>query len=340
MLKNILQICLVALLVSAQPAYAAQPGKVTGGVSYEIPDWFKQSFLEIADDVEEASDAEKHVLLFFHLNDCPYCNRMISENFSQEPLKSQIQQNFDSIAINIRGDREITMSEDLHTTERVLAEYLKIQYTPTIIFLNAENKTVLRLNGYRSPAALKQALDFVQSKAYLSSSFGDYKREHMQYGKYTFIQDPLIQTTTDLSKVQGPAALLFEDDDCNECTHFHQKMLSRPEIRDLLKRLTLIRLDAKSTAPIVGFDGKTTTAVKLVSELDMNYRPGMVFFDEGKPVSRVESMLFPFHFSNVALMALDKNHARYPSYLELGRERQQRLLSQGIDINVGEPEDW
>ena len=340
MLKKFLTVFMLTLLLSMQTLFAAEPGKVTGGISYEIPDWFKQSFLEIADDVEEAADSDKHVLLFFHLNDCPYCNRMLSENFAKPPLKSQIQQNFDSIAINIRGDREITMSEDLHTTERVLAEYLKIQYTPTIIFLNADNKTVLRLNGYRSPAAFKQALDFVQSKAYLSSSFSDYKRQHMQYGAYQFIQDPLIQTTSDLSKIQGPFALLFEDNDCNECSHFHQKMLSRPEIRDLLKQLTLIRLDAKSTDTIIGFDGKPTTAVQLADSLNLNYRPGMVFFDAGKQVSRVESMLFPFHFSNIILMALDKNHEKYPSYIELGRERQQQLLSQGIDVNVGKPEDW
>ncbi len=340
MLNKIIKLCFLSLLFASQAIYAAETGKVTGGISYEIPNWFKQSFLEIADDVEEAADADKHVLLFFHLNDCPYCNRMLSENFAHDPIKSQIQQNFDSIAINIRGDREIAMSEDLNTTERVLANYLKIQYTPTIIFLNHDNKTILRLNGYRSPEALKQALDFVQSKAYLNSSFSDYKRSHMQYGQYQFIQDPLIKSASDLSALQGPVALLFEDDDCNECSHFHQKMMQRPEIRDLLKQLTLIRLDAKSDQPITGFDGKPTTPAKLAADLAMTYRPGLVLFDEGKEVSRVESMLYPFHFGNVIRMALDNNHLEFASYLDLSRKRQQELLSQGIDVNVGKPEDW
>jgi thioredoxin-related protein len=232
------------------------------------------------------------------------------------------------------------MSEDLNTTERVLASYLKIQYTPTIVFLNGKNQTVLRLNGYRSPEAFKQALDFVQSKAYVSTSFSDYKRQHMQYGQYKFVEDPLIKSTTDLSSLQGPVALLFEDNDCNECAHFHQKMMQRPEIRELLKRLTLIRLDAKSVKPITGFDGKPTTPVKLAAELAITYRPGIVLFDKGKEVSRVESMLYPFHFGNVIRMALDNNHLEFASYLDLSRKRQQELLSQGIDINVGKPEDW
>ncbi len=340
MLKKTSHFIIFLLIFSSQALSAAETGRVTGGVAYEIPDWFKQSFLEIADDVEEAADSNKHVLLFFHLNACPYCNRMLSENFNKEPLKSQIQQNFDSIAINIRGDREIAMSEDLNTTERALSSYLKIQYTPTIIFLNNKNQTVLRLNGYRSPEAFKQALDFVQSKAYLNSSFSDFKRTHMQYGQYQFIQDPLIKSATDLSTLQGPVALLFEDNDCNECDHFHKKMMQRPEIRELLKRLTLIRLDAKSDKPITGFDGKPTTPLKLAADLAMSYRPGIVLFDEGKEVSRVESMLYPFHFGNVIRMALDNNHLKFTSYLDLSRQRQQELLSQGININVGKPEDW
>lgn len=340
MLKNLTQICLALIMLGAQAIQAAETGSVTGGIAYEIPDWFKQSFLEIADDVSEAADNNKHVLLFFHLNDCPYCNRMLSENFTQEPLKSQIQQNFDSIALNIRGDREIALSEDLRTSERDLADSLKIQYTPTIVFLNDKNQSVLRLNGYRSPAALKQALDFVQSKAYLSSSFSDYKRSHMQYGQYQFIQDPLIKTTDDLSALKGPVALLFEDDDCNECTHFHQKMMQRPEIRQLFAQLTLIRLDAKSDRAISGFDGKPTTPLKLAAELSITYRPGIVLFDQGKEVSRVESMLYPFHFGNVIRMALDGNHLEYASYLDLSRSRQQELLSKGVNVNVGKPEDW
>jgi len=79
---------------------AAERGKITGGVAHEAPGWFKESFLDIADDVDEATEAGKHVLLFFQLNDCPYCDRMLEEAFESEPLTSYIQQHFDAIAIN------------------------------------------------------------------------------------------------------------------------------------------------------------------------------------------------------------------------------------------------
>ncbi len=81
-------ILLIIMLLStaSYQAVAVEPGKVTGGVNFETPDWFKDSFLEIASDVEEASAAGKHVLLFFHLNACPYCNITVNQQFQKEPL--------------------------------------------------------------------------------------------------------------------------------------------------------------------------------------------------------------------------------------------------------------
>lgn len=322
------------------PLQAAEPGKITGGTPFDTPAWFKDSFLEIAEDVSEASEEGKHVLLFFHLNGCPYCNKMVNENFQQEPLKSEIQANFDSIELNIKGDREIAMTENFITTERQLAETLKVQYTPTILFLDGNNKTVLRLNGYRSPAALKQALDYVQTKSYLETSFTDFKRQNMNSAKYRMMPNDLLQQTTDFSQLKQPVALLFEDEDCNECALLHNKMLTRTDIQQQLKRYHFARLDAKSTQSIIDFNGQQTTPKALADKLAISYRPGLVLFDEGKEVARIESMLYPWHYENVLRYGLDKNHQKYGDYLDLARERQEALLARGVDINIGKPENW
>jgi hypothetical protein len=109
---------LLSLLPPANAAETATRGSITGGVAHQAPDWFKESFLEIADDVDDATDAGKHVLLFFQLNDCPYCDRMLEEGFESEPLRSYIQQHFDSIAINVRGDRDIAFNEEISVSEK------------------------------------------------------------------------------------------------------------------------------------------------------------------------------------------------------------------------------
>ena len=55
-----------ALVLVAFGAAAQAAGTLTGGEKYDIPSWFKQSFLELAEDAEEAAEADKHALVFIH----------------------------------------------------------------------------------------------------------------------------------------------------------------------------------------------------------------------------------------------------------------------------------
>jgi len=77
-----------------------------------------------------------------------------------------------------------------------------------------------------------------------------------------------------------------------------------------------------------------------VTELNLVYRPGILLFDEGREIVRVESMLFPFHFEHFLRYGLNKNYLKYSRYGELMRARQEILFAQGVDTNVGKPDDW
>ena len=338
---RILPVPILALLLGlfASTLPAQQPGTITGGVEYEPPGWFKQSFLEIAEDVEEAKEADKHVMLFFHLNGCPYCAKT-AEYIDREPIRSELQKHFDAIAINIKGDREIAMNDELVTTERKLAEHLKVQYTPTILFLDHDNRTVLRLNGYRSPEVFRVALDYVRDKAYRKQPFSAYKRARLEGGGYRFIDNPLFEDIRDFSKLREPVMLIFEDRNCISCDTFHRKLISRPEIAEQMKRYRVVRLDADSEQPITDFEGRRTTPKAWADALGMSFRPGVVLFDQGKEVARVESLLYPFHFEHVLRYGLDGNHRNYASYLDLMDVRTQKLLAEGKTINIGKPADW
>ena len=60
------------------------------GKSAQIPYWFKESFLEIDLDIEEASEAEKLLMLYFHQEGCHYCKASIEKNFSDPTTKDFI----------------------------------------------------------------------------------------------------------------------------------------------------------------------------------------------------------------------------------------------------------
>ncbi len=334
-MKRLFIVVLCSFFVFSSTLVQAELGKVTGGINFEIPDWFKTSFLEIAEDIEEAKDENKHVMLFMHLNGCPYCNKMVNENFAEDALKPYLVKNFDSIAINIQGDREIEFNDEVSTTERNLAQLLKVQYTPTILFLNGDNKTVLRLNGYRSPETVKQALEFVHSKSYLKTSFNQYKNEHMNVAEYELSTSPLYSNVKDFSALSSPVAILFEDKNCDECAAFHKGIMSLPAIQAQFKRYTFVRLDALSDNQIIDFNGNKTTAKQWVEALKLSYRPGIVTFDEKVETGRIESMLYPFHFESVLRYGLDKNYKSYANFLDLMTVRIDELTKQGIDVNIG-----
>ena len=131
-----------------------------------LPGWFKNSFLILNEDVEEASQQGRHLMLFMHLAECPYCARLLDENFRGGETKDFTEKNFDVIGIDIRGGKTVEWFDGKTYSERELARKLKVIATPTMVFFDAEGKTVLQLNGYRKPAALRQALDYVHGKHY------------------------------------------------------------------------------------------------------------------------------------------------------------------------------
>ena len=72
------------------------------------PSWFKESFLDLREDVQEATENKKRVLLYFYQDGCPYCARLLQDNLGQKKLADKTRKYFDVIAINMWGDKEVT----------------------------------------------------------------------------------------------------------------------------------------------------------------------------------------------------------------------------------------
>lgn len=328
---------LLATVWSIGAAESATRGKITGGVAHEAPAWFKESFLDIADDVDEATEAGKHVLLFFQLNECPYCDRMLEEGFESEPLTSYIQQHFDTIAINVRGDREIAFNEEISVTEKQLSEILKVAATPAILFLNEDNKTVVRVNGYRAPERFRQILEFVATKSYQTTKLADYLQARLDKNVYRLRPNPLFSKITDLSSVDGPLMLIFEDGSCYDCDEFHDGILAHELVRKEIEPFTIVRLDADSNQTIIDIYGNETTAAELVRKHEVIYRPGVLAFDDGNLVRRHDSLTFPHHFKE-SMRFVAGGFYKSTDYLTYSQKRTEELLEAGVVIDLGRPQ--
>ena len=320
-------ITILTIFMSLQIFAAA---KVSGGISHQMPDWFKQSFLEIKEDIAEANDENKHLMLFLHLNDCPYCSQMVDD---LTHIKDKITKDFDVIAINIKGGKEVVLNDMETMTEQQLAQRLGVKYTPTIVFLDKDNNIVARTNGYRKPQDFKLVRDFVKTKSYKTSNFTTYKSNLAKGGDYKFIKESNFKNITDLSSVNGLLAVVFESKDCTSCEYFHQNTLQNQLVKNEFKPYTIVRVDANSNGKIITPNGKKTTIKNFVQDLEMFYRPGIVLFRNGEEKGRVDGFLYSWHFSEILRFVANKLDEKYQFGQYLGL-RQQELLKQGIDINI------
>src|SRR5688500_10454142 len=117
-------IFLLALLTGASVANAQEP-----------PPWFSESLLELREDVADAARQGKRVMLYFGQDGCPYCMLLMEVNFRQSAIAARAQQNLVALALNISVDCEVVWTDGAATTEKQLAAKLKVQFTPTLLFL-------------------------------------------------------------------------------------------------------------------------------------------------------------------------------------------------------------
>jgi thioredoxin-related protein len=318
------------------PADPPARGSIVGGVVHQAPDWFKQSFLEIADDVDEATEAGKHVILFFQLNGCPYCDRMLEESFEAEGMTDYIREHFDAIAINVRGDREIAFNEEITVSEKQLSEILKVAATPAILFLDDNNKTVVRVNGYRAPERFRLILEFVATKSYRTASLADYLDARLNKNVYQLRDNPLFTEVGDLSTVKGPLMLIFEDGSCYDCDEFHDGILAHPQVREEIEPFTIVRLDADSNEKIIDLEGNETTPAELARKYEVFYRPGVLAFDDGQLLRRTDSLLFPHHFKEY-MRFVAGGFYKQVDWRTYSDRRTEELLEAGVTIDLGRP---
>ena len=329
-------IAALMLAVAGATASDFRPGKLKGGQAYSLPQWFKLSLLDLRDDVEEARKQGKHVMVFFHLDECPYCARMIDENFVSGDRRQFIEINFDVIGINVLGSLQATWTDGASYTERALAAKLKVVATPTIVFLDPEGAKVLQLTGYRDPSALRDALEYVRSRSYRNQPFTAYVAARDAPAIYALRNHPQFSNVTYFKDYRQPLAILFEDRHCAECARFHDKTLNHPDVIAEMKKFLFVRLDAGSSQPIVDPAGKATTPARWVKVLDLSYRPAVVLFNEGREIYRVDGRLYHFHFKEALRYVSGAYYKRFDSLSRYRAAYRSELLRKGIDIDFSE----
>jgi thioredoxin-related protein len=289
----------------------------------ELPPWFSESLLDLRDDVAEAAAQGKRVMLYFGQDGCPYCKRLVEVNFRQAAIGAKAQRQLHALALNIWGDREVTWTDGALTTEKRLAARLKIQFTPTLVFLDERGGVALRLNGYHPPHQFEAALDHVAGRISFEQYLARLRAEsaaatlHAQ----SFFQPP----PESLRRAPGakPLAVLFETPHCAECDELHAVAFKRREVLQALARFDVVRLDLNAHD------------VAWARSLRVGYVPTMVLFDaRGREVLRTEAYLRPFHVAGALEYVSSGAYLREPSFQRFLQAKAERLRQRGTSVDL------
>ena len=125
----------------------------------EAPEWFVETFLDVREDAAEAARDGRRLMLYFMQDGCPYCRRLVTVNWREPQIVEKTRRHFVPVAINIWGDREVTLADGRRLPEKRFAAALKVQFTPTLLFFDEHGAVAYRIEGYLPPREFSTALD-------------------------------------------------------------------------------------------------------------------------------------------------------------------------------------
>ena len=316
-------------------------GKFLGAKTATHPDWFKESFLDLEEDIADSTEAGKRLVVYFWQPNCPYCSQLWSDNFAQKELVDSFRKNFEIVAINIWGDKEVVMIGGKNYTEKSFADALSIVYTPTLLFFDENKKVVHKVAGYIPPKDFRLVMEYVSQHKEKDGNYASFiasQNKHIVDGKLHaesfFLKPPYDLNIATLDKVKY-TAIFFEKPNCKSCDLLHKKTLKDNNTKKLIKQFRSIQLNRYADTKVTTPAGDETTAKDWANQLNITYLPAMVFFDpDGKEVMRVDTQMHSFHIQSVydyVLSGAYKTELNFQRYISV---RSEKIQEQGRDVDI------
>lgn len=330
---------MLALMLLMAPVAALSQGGAPPGFDdeprsryVEEPDWFKASFLDLREDLELAVRArgKRGLIVYFHQEDCAYCEALIEVNFADEDIARYTREHFDVVSIDIWGSREVVDPGGVVSTERGYAVREKTNFTPSMIFYNADGEKAMRLRGYHEPYRFRAALEYVADEHYRVASFRDYleradpppKFDLGDLNEQDFFSSPPFILDRSRRPADQPLVVFFEQRSCHACDILHSGSVVDDRTVALLEQFEAVQLDMHADTPVIAPSGERTTAARWADTLDLFYAPTLVFFDErGQEILRLDSVVRLNRLRRVLRYVLEKGYLEDATY-QLWRRRQ------------------
>lgn len=149
-------------------------------VQVQAAEFFDETFGNLQEEAETAKDdGKKGVFIFFHMEECPFCDRMKNTILNQPDVIAYFKKNFLTYQVDIEGSNEMTDFDGTQGTAQFLSEKkYRVRATPVMMFFDIDGKPIVRYTG---PTKTKDEFmllgKFVAEGHYKTTKFTRYKRE-------------------------------------------------------------------------------------------------------------------------------------------------------------------
>ena len=171
-----------AAALFALPVWAAEVGD--DGLHNEP--WFRDTFKDLREDLDEANAEGKRLVLFVEQRGCIYCAKMHEEVFSDSQVRQYIEDNFFAVQLNLHGDIEVVDFDGESLAEKDIARKWRVLFTPNIVFLPEEvsedtsaiEAAVAIMPGAFGKGTTLDMFTWVAEKRYELDNGEDFQRYH------------------------------------------------------------------------------------------------------------------------------------------------------------------
>ena len=148
------------------------------------PDWFRETFKDLREDLAEANQDGKRLMIIVEQRGCIYCKKVHEEILSDPQVRDYISANYKMVQYNLYGDEEVTDLDGEVLTEKTAARKWGIAFTPTILFLpetadsslDARQAAVAAMPGAFQKGTFLDMFTWVREKLYETDE--DFQRYH------------------------------------------------------------------------------------------------------------------------------------------------------------------
>lgn len=291
----------------------------------EHPNWFKPNFGELNQDLVEAQENGRKLVVYFGQKRCAYCRALMEKNFGQSDIESYTREHFDIVPVNIWSQEELIDPKGIRTTNRAFSKREGTNFTPSLLFYDEHGDIVLKLRGYYPPYKFRAALEYVADEHYKNEEFIDYlsradpdmMHDSGELNQADFFEAPPYALDRSRFPAAHPLMVVFERGSCHACDVLHTDPFQDDGILDKIAHMNAVQINMHSDAPVITPAGQRTTAKQWARDLELFYTPTLVFFDShGDEIIRLDSVVGFYRLHKVLSYVLSGEHKQYPNFQE------------------------